>query len=256
MRWMFEWAATDTVPSPDAVAALAGLPPGQVPGPRVAALVQRAVGEYRTLAEPRALVAEVSHDEFACLYRGEGRPVPETPLDHIYPQAARLALFACTVGGRLGERIREAFAEGDPALGAVLDAVASAAADRLAELTGSRYLEHLDEAARRDWCVLPYSPGYCGWDVTGQRALFATLRPETIGIALNPSCLMDPLKSVSGVLVVGPPEIHIFRPAFAVCRPCRDRVCRDRMRRVRRATRPARARADVGAAEAAGRRLS
>ena len=84
----------------------------------------------------------------------------------------------------------------------MLDAIASERADRAAELAGaigSRRFRR-EGSTRR---VLPYSPGYCGWHVSGQRKLFDFLRPEEIGMTLNASCLMQPLKSVSGVLVAG-----------------------------------------------------
>ena len=73
--------------------------------------------------------------------------------------------------------------------------------------------------------VLPYSPGYCGWHVSGQRALFAYLDAGEIGVTLNASCLMNPLKSVSGVLAAGPPDIHRFAPTYACCAECRNRTC-------------------------------
>lgn len=232
MRRIVEWAAAETVPPRAAVCRLQGLPEtGSLP-PRLAALLDAAVAEYRRLAEPRAIVADISPAAFGALYRGEGRDARETPLERIYPQAGRLALFACTVGAGLTARIGDLFARHEPALGAALDSVSSAAADYVAELTGARYLAEVDEGGRRGWRVLPYSPGYCGWEVTGQRALFASLRPEAIGITLNTSCLMDPLKSVSGVLVAGRARIHVFRPVFECCAGCRDQACRERMARV------------------------
>ena len=62
--------------------------------------------------------------------------------------------------------------------------------------------------------VLRYSPGYCGWHISGQRRLFAHLRPERIGITLHDSYLMEPLKSVSGVLIAGAKEIHAFADTY------------------------------------------
>ena len=74
--------------------------------------------------------------------------------------------------------------------------------------------------------VLAYSPGHRGWHVSGQRALFAALSPEEIGITLNSSCLMQPLKSVSGVLVAGHPDVHDFDDDFPFCSECSTRDCR------------------------------
>lgn len=49
----------------------------------------------------------------------------------------------------------------------------------------------------------PYSPGYCGWNLTGQRTLFEMLPTNPCGITLTDSCLMLPIKSVSGIIPVG-----------------------------------------------------
>ena len=105
-----------------------------------------------------------------------------------------------------------------------LDAAASLAADLAAE-----QLE--EEVARRnpDLTALRYSPGYCGWHVSGQRALFDELKPGDIGLGLTDSFVMDPVKSVSGVIVVGAPGIHHFKPDFDFCRACTDRTCRERI---------------------------
>ena len=86
------------------------------------------------------------------------------------------------------------------------------------------FLDRYPESTKRDksllhtivYGVLRYSPGYCGWHVSGQINLFNTLTPEKIGITLGESCLMNPLKSVSGVLVAGPPNIHISTPTVAI----------------------------------------
>ena len=80
--------------------------------------------------------------------------------------------------------------------------------------------------------VLAYSPGYCGWPVTGQRRLFAALEPADVGITLTSSCLMRPLKSVSGVLVAGPLSLHGLGRGFPCCSACSDPVCRARIERV------------------------
>jgi hypothetical protein len=74
-----------------------------------------------------------------------------------------------------------------------------------------------------------FSPGYCGWHVSGQKKLFAALEPEEIGITLTPSCLMKPLKSISGVIIAGDVDIFQFEDAFAFCGECSTHVCRERL---------------------------
>lgn len=228
MRERVEWAAAKTAPPGAEVLRLQGIP-GEAPrSARTAALLERAQDEYLRLAEPRGVYATIAHDEFARVYQGAGRNSPEGPLEAIAPRAERLALFAATVGDGPSVRIRELFDRNEPALAVMLDAVASAAADRLGELIGDHLLLNSGDG-RDDQRVLAYSPGYCGWHVTGQAALFERLEPGEIGITLRPSCLMEPLKSVSGVLVGGPGPIHRFAPQWPFCQDCRDRPCRARI---------------------------
>ncbi|MDP8221007.1 MAG: vitamin B12 dependent-methionine synthase activation domain-containing protein [Candidatus Stygibacter frigidus] len=52
-------------------------------------------------------------------------------------------------------------------------------------------------------CTSRYSPGYCQWDVEEQRQLFQLLPAEFNWVTLHPSCLMTPLKSVSGIIGLG-----------------------------------------------------
>jgi hypothetical protein len=62
-----------------------------------------------------------------------------------------------------------------------------------------------------------------------QGKLFEFLRPREIGITLRESYLMDPLKSVSGVVLVGPREIHEFEMDYSFCAECRTPSCRARI---------------------------
>jgi hypothetical protein len=223
------WTAAEAAPARPEVLRLQGLPADTPLPPRIEALLDAALDLHLELAEPRAVTCDISREAFAEVYRGEGRNAAVTPLEHVFPRADRLVLFTATVGPGVTPRIRALFAANEPALAVMLDSVASAAADRLAELLGPRVFASARAGAGTGGRVLAYSPGYCGWHVSGQRALFAALEPEEIGVTLNASCLMEPLKSVSGVLVAGPSEIHRFAPAFPFCADCRDRSCRVRL---------------------------
>lgn len=235
VKWRLDWSPAGSRPAREAVLRSQGLPEGGGLPARIGALLDEALERYVELAEPRGLVRLVDADEFALVYRGEGRNASDTPLAHIFPKADALALFVCSVGARLSAAIADLFAGNHPAPAHMLDAVASEAADGLATAAAAdlRLRLRASCALGPGGRVLPYSPGYCGWHVTGQRALFAALGPEEIGVTLNATCLMQPLKSVSGVLVAGATEIHEFYPAYPCCDACETRHCEDRMASLR-----------------------
>ena len=216
-------------PPREDVLAAQELPPAGALSPRLRGLLEEAFAEFDARAEPRAIAGELSLAELEEVLDGFDGPVEETVIGQIYPKGEAFALYVATLGTPLAERIRELFANNDLGRGWMLDAVASSGADRLSDLLAARFESELNGRGHPMSRVLPYSPGYCGWTVSGQRKLFARLRPAEVGVTLNDSCLMTPIKSVSGVLVAGPGEIHRFRPDFAFCDDCRTRACGARM---------------------------
>jgi len=211
------------------------LPPG-VP-PRIRNLLVESGRRYLELARPRALLADVTAAEFAGIYAGNGQNEPQTPLAGLFPRARRLWLFALTLGEELSREIEARLADGDYAVGVMLDGWASEGAERaVARLEDTCRRWTREEEGDPSLMVLSYSPGYCGWNIRAQRELFEYLRPAAIGLSLNESCLMWPLKSVTGVLVAAPPDVHRFEDRFPFCRECRDRTCRRRMAQLAAAT--------------------
>jgi hypothetical protein len=206
-----------------------GVPAGATLDGRVQELLDGALARVLELAQPVAVVEDVSAAAFAAIYRGEGGNAERTPLEEIFPQAAALWLFAGTIGELLSAEIRRLFADGDLPAAVMLDAAASESAELMVAALERRLAARPGGRGRN--AVLAYSPGYCGWHVSGQRALFAALAPEEIGITLNQSCLMHPLKSVSGVLVAGHPDNHDFDDDFPFCSECSTRDCRVRIAR-------------------------
>lgn len=209
-----------------------GIPEGAAVPQRTTRLLDAAATLFADRVAATAVVEAIGGPAFAEVYRGEGRNAADSPVALIAPQAEHRHVFAVTVGEPLSAELRARFAAEDFALAVVLDATASVAADLAADLVERWVDGALREQgwATPDGAVLRYSPGYCGWDVTGQRALFAFLRPERIGLALTPSCLMQPLKSVSGVVLAGPRAMHRFPPTYPFCDRCETRTCRDRLR--------------------------
>lgn len=54
-----------------------------------------------------------------------------------------------------------------------------------------------------------FSPGYCGWNVSEQHKIFQLLPGTFCGIRLTASALMDPEKSVSGMIGIGKNVRHL-----------------------------------------------
>jgi hypothetical protein len=187
-------------------------------------------------ADPVGLLSELSIEQFRPVFDGEGKNAEENPLRYIYPRADHLALYALTLGPKLSETIGELFDSKEFALATMLDSVASLAADKAVENLETTYHDQLLKSGRitREQVVLGYSPGYCGWDISGQKRLFELLHPEQIDLSLNESCLMVPLKSITGVLVAGNAEIHFFENDFPFCPNCEIYSCRLRMERAMR----------------------
>jgi hypothetical protein len=114
----------------------------------------------------------------------------------------------------------------------MLDSAASEGAEQTAAALESSYGESLFSKGGHDSSIgiMRFSPGYCGWHISAQRKLFEALQPGKIGIELNKSYLMIPLKSVSGVIVTGKKEIFVFDDIFDFCANCDDRSCQDRIK--------------------------
>lgn len=200
--------------------------------PQLRSLIEEARRIFVDAAGPRGAYQSIDHRDFESVFRGDGGNDNETALEQVLEDSVSLALFAVTLGGEVSEHINQLFAEDDAVTGYYLDQVASIAADRLVQIARRRYAD-AEDSSSGSAAVLPYSPGYCGWNVSGQRALFAVLEPADLGISLNESCLMHPIKSVSGVLVSAPIEAHDFSPTFPCCAVCTTFNCRDRVEMIR-----------------------
>lgn len=232
MREILRFAAAEVAPERHDVLEGQGIPTGMTLTPQVEQLCATAMSVLLETAAPISALAPVTKDEFARVYAGEGRNERRTPVGDIFRRADHLSLFAVTLGEQTGQEINRLFASNDFALAAMLDSAASAAAERTADLVERTCVEQLEQGgwSTTGRAALRYSPGYCGWHVSGQKQLFEVLEPEQIGLTLRDSYLMQPLKSVSGVIIAGPSEIHNFPISYDFCSQCETRSCRQRLR--------------------------
>jgi hypothetical protein len=222
----------ETTPTVQAVLGVQGIPDAGSAGARIVDLAEKAISTYRQLAEPVGMFADISVENFGYVFEGEGHNEGEAPLGSIYESSEDLALFAVTIGERLCTRISELLEARDFPLGSMLDSASSEGAELAAQALEKRYGGYLSSEA--DDCFsmgcMRFSPGYCGWHISSQKNLFDYLRPGEIGIALNETFLMSPLKSITGVIVSGKKEIFRFDDTFDFCADCKDHTCQDRIR--------------------------
>jgi len=231
MRVIIEISINEIKPERLDVFTSQGIPPQEEPPEEVETLFQRAMDLFRKLSQPKGILSDISISEFAVVYGGQGQNEGETPLEGIFTEADSLALFAVTLGQEVTGKINELFKTNEFALGSMLDATASVGSEKATDILQSHHFNLLSDRGKvtPSKAALRFSPGYCGWHMSGQKKLFEFLRPEEIGIRLLDSFLMDPLKSISGVIVVGDKDIFAFEDSYPFCSQCRTRSCRDRM---------------------------
>ncbi|HOO98414.1 MAG TPA: vitamin B12 dependent-methionine synthase activation domain-containing protein [Bacteroidales bacterium] len=130
-----------------------------------------------------------------------------------------VALFVCTAGKEIEERSRRIMKECDVLEGYILDIVGSAAVEAVADLMQDDLEQNVMSSGRK--ISNRFSPGYCGWDVVEQHKLFSLLPGNFCGISLTPSALMNPVKSVSGIIGIG---VNVKRKAYT-CKFCKMENC-------------------------------
>lgn len=232
MREIFEIPVEHVTPETGIVLKSQGIPPSSMSEEKYASILKAALDLFTAHSAPAGIISEITIPLFEKIYPGDGRNAPETPLEEIFPRADHLGLFTITMGESVSRKISELFETHDYAVASMLDTAASEGAEMAADIAQNRFRKYLkgEGASDSSLSLIRYSPGYCGWHISGQRALFANLHPEDIGIALRETFLMDPLKSISGVIVAGPPHIHDFDDSYAFCEECKTHECRQRIR--------------------------
>jgi hypothetical protein len=225
---------TDITPDRDSVFENLGYTKEKSGSEKILDLFIDATEVFNNSVRALGMIHNLTTYEFGDIYEGKGQNDAESPLMQIFPQADYLALFALTLGEKISRIIEDLFKKNDFPLGYMLDTIASLAADKAAKVLEDLFYEDLLKLdySKNDTCVLSYSPGYCGWHISGQNKLFRYLSPKKIGISLNDSYLMTPLKSVSGVLIAGNKEIHMFSSTFPFCQYCKTYSCHQRIQKL------------------------
>ena len=117
------------------------------------------------------------------------------------------ALFICTSGVEFEAYQQRLMKEGDMVRVFIADALGSVIAEKCADRMEEVLQESIDKLGWHH--TNRFSPGYCGWHVSQQQRLFPLFHGETCGVKLTDSSLMLPIKSVSGIIGLGPYVRHM-----------------------------------------------
>ncbi len=129
------------------------------------------------------------------------------------------ALFLCTAGTLFTRESHRYNDRGDLLEAYLIDAIGSLTVENAMD----RIHAALEEEMKSQGLNITnrYSPGYCNWPITDQRNLFALVGPNPTGIQLGDSCLMTPIKSVSGVIGLG---TEVKKRPYG-CAICQNTTC-------------------------------
>jgi hypothetical protein len=197
--------------------------PSDVPTPEVLEILHAGMAEARRLFQARWVYQEFPVESVGpagCQLQGGPclfiQGIPER-----WGSISTFGLAVCTIGDAIEERIEALFVEREFPLAFMLDSLGSVAAEALAEelhrrLCADRLTIDLKVTSRE-------SPGYPRWAIEDQRTVFSLLPAETIGVELNPYCVMIPRKSISFAVGVGPDAI--MGSSFSPCQSCDMRGC-------------------------------
>lgn len=117
-------------------------------------------------------------------------------------KSEQFVVFVATVGTGYFKWMEEIESRGDMVQTYISDCIGSQIVESVADYMELQLQSVLDTKNQKR--TNRYSPGYCGWLVKEQPKLFSLFPEERpCGIELTDSCLMLPVKSVSGIIGIG-----------------------------------------------------
>lgn len=133
--------------------------------------------------------------------------------------AEKIAVFICSAGEKFTTFAENYTKEGDYLKAYIVDMLGSLAAEKAIDYILKRLEKEMWEVGMH--ISNSYSPGYCNWQLTDQKLLFQALPDNQCNISLTNSCLMLPIKSVSGIVGIGK---NIEKKSYA-CEICESINC-------------------------------
>jgi hypothetical protein len=116
-------------------------------------------------------------------------------------EAEQFAVFTATAGDKFDKYLKNVEREND----IVKTYLANTLGSVIAEAAVSLLMRRMETEYATEGLHISnnYSPGYCDWLLIEQKKLLSVFPPDITGITLTSSCLMLPIKSVSGIAGIG-----------------------------------------------------
>jgi hypothetical protein len=189
-------------------------------------MISHVAEEAATLIRPRAIYREFpvarSDTERVTLENGVQLSIGPK-ISSVWEGSRALGMALYTLGPELEERVSVLMEEGEQMQALNLDIAGTIALGivgyQIQNMACGRLSEEGVEAG--PWL----NPGYIGWPLTDQRLIFSMLPAESIGVALNDSCMMIPKKSVTVCAGIG---VSGSGAGFNRCRHCGVAKCQFR----------------------------
>ena len=196
----------------------------QQPEEQIVELTESLLEEIRNIAAPACTFKLYSgriDGETVCLDEGARLQVGAI-LSSLMQGSECFAIFAATAGNSFQQYQDELKKENDLLNIYVADTIGSCIAEAAGDYMEGmleKELEGLQHTNR-------FSPGYCGWHLSGQKEIFRLLDGKPCDIALSDVCLMKPIKSISGIIGIG---ANVEEKIYG-CRYCELETCYKRKR--------------------------
>ena len=137
-------------------------------------------------------------------------------------EAAYVALFVATIGNGFEQWRKKA--KDDMVRAFFADSLGSVLAEATTVVMLARIEREMNEQGL--FVSNSYSPGYCDWKLFEQQKLFSFFPAHFCGVTLTESCLMLPLKSVSGIIGIG----KDVKKRLYACEVCKMTNCVKKMK--------------------------
>ncbi len=174
-----------------------GYPREVAPAPPMADRIAQVVAKAQSCLKPRGAYAVYAVSSRTSHSLNLNDTTISGNIGEFLEHADRVAVFVVTVGKEISHLAESASKNGDAFSAWIMDAVGSWAAEGAADALMVRIRYHLHD---QEDLTLRYSPGYCGMDMGQQSKLFQLMQADSVGVKLMPSMLMQPLKSISGLV--------------------------------------------------------